>query len=111
MQYFESCGLSLLPPEMSSAATPGALEPPRELDDLVLRVAAFGELARGEPHDQREIGQLVLQPRDRLHEEPRAIVERAAVAVGALVDARREELLEEIAVARVDLDARRSPPA
>ena len=70
MQYFESCGLSLLPPEKSSAATPAALQPPRELDDSLLRVSALDEFDSRKPHDQRKIRQRVFDPRDRFEQEP-----------------------------------------
>ena len=81
----------------------GRFETAAELDDILLRVTAFGEFARRQPHDEREVGQRVFDSGERLEQQARAIVERAAVRVGPFVDARGEELLEEIAVARVNL--------
>jgi len=52
-----------------------------------------------------EIRQRLLDAIYRLEQKPRAIVERPAVLVGAAIDARREKLLKQITVARVDLDA------
>ena len=71
----------------------------------IVVVDVVGGTHRREPHANA----LAAPDRgDRLHhleQQPRAVFDRAAVRVGALVRARTDELVEQIAVGAVDLDA------
>ena len=58
-----------------------------------------------QPHGEREIGPaLGAHAGDDVEQQPAAVLERPAVAVGAPVDGRREELADQIAVRTVQLD-------
>src|SRR5450759_2979013 len=82
---------------------PLAFEARGEFDDLGLGIASLRELGRAQTHDQGEIGQCILDSACGLEQEPRAVIEGAAVAIGTLVDARREKLLKEIPIPGVNL--------
>ena len=75
------------------------------LRDVVDREPALDPVGRGQPDEQR----LVVGPGradgvGRLDEQPRAVLQRAAVLVVALVGQRREELVQQVAVGGVQLD-------
>jgi hypothetical protein len=80
---------------------------PGQRDRLIEVPAAGHVVRRREPHEQR----VALRPYAAhracdLKCQPRAVLERAAPAIGAMVDQRREELVHEISVRAVDLDDR-----
>jgi hypothetical protein len=83
---------------------PRALERLAQRDHVVLAITAFAVLGRANAHHQWEFGQLGTDQFDGFEQEAHPVLERAAVAVFAPVDARAEELLEQIAVGGVQLD-------
>ena len=80
-------------------------QPPCQLHRLIGRPAALGPVRRRNAHKQRQM----IRPRSahsvgHLEQQPDAIVEAAAVPVGALVGKRRQEFVQQVAVRRVNLN-------
>ena len=93
--------------EQSTRSTPSVAELRGERDGVLERPAALDPVAGGDAHDQRELGRPGGADRlDDLEQQPRAPGEVAAVGVAALVRERREELVQQVAVRGVELDAR-----
>ena len=77
-----------------------------ERDDLVPRAAAVDEIEHRQPEDDDEVAadRLARAAHD-LDREADPVLERAAPVVVAMVGARRDELVDEIALRAHDLDA------
>jgi len=73
------------------------LEPDAVLDAELLGIEST-------PHGEVGAGLLLHRPED-VGEQPRTVLQRAAVRVGAVIRRRRQELREQVAVCAVDLDA------
>ena len=70
-----------------------------------MRVTVLDKLARTQTHDKRKVGQCILDPPQRLDQKSGAVIERAPIQIGALIDAPGEELLKKVAVACMNFDA------
>ena len=89
----------------------GRFQHPRQLDDLLHRVAIGAVFGAGNPDPEREVRQRVAQAVHRLQQQPRAVLEAAAVVVGALVDARASGIAGTGSHWRRATPPRRSRPA
>ena len=77
---------------------------PRDLDHLLGRVAILAVFGAGDADPEREVGQRVAQAMHRFQQQPRAVLQGAAIFVRPLVDARGQELVEQVAIGRVQFD-------
>ncbi len=84
----------------------GGLDGPGEGDHLVEGGAVGHQVEHGQPVDQDEVrADRLAHPADDLDGEAHAVLVRAAPAVGAVVGARRDELVDQVALGAHDLDA------
>ena len=95
----------------SSRSSPAALQASHQFDRLIDGHAALDPVRHRETDGQRQ----TLRPDladggERLQQEPNAVLEAAAVIVGAVVGERRVELVGEVAVGDSAVPATRSPP-
>jgi glycerate kinase len=77
----------------------------RQLDRLLDVPAALHPVGAGDAHEQRAaLRQIGAHGLDGVAQEAGAVLERAAVGVGAMVAERRQEFVEQVAVGGVNLD-------
>ena len=81
----------------------GGLQHPPERDHVLHRIAVVAALGAGDADPQGQVRQRVPHPVHRLQQQPRPVLDRPAVLVAAPVDPRRQELVEQVAVSRVQL--------
>ncbi len=80
------------------------LERLRQADEVLVRIAAVGKFGRAQPDQHRELGKLGSNQTHGLEEHSHPIPGCAPVVIVAPVEPRREELLKQIAVGRVNFD-------
>ncbi len=90
---------------------PGAGREAGDRDRVLERLAAFGaHLVAVDPGPERvPVAHGLADGGDHLEQEARPLLDRSAVAVAAVVRRGREELVDEVAVARVELDRVHAP--
>src|SRR5690606_28566490 len=81
------------------------LQPTGELDRLFERPAAIDPVCGRDPDADNLVGgKRVAHGTENLETEAHAVLKRAAIGVRALVEERREETMDQIAVRGMDLD-------
>ena len=99
-----------LPPLVQSirSTSPRALSMRQSATASVRSQPPVDPIGARQAHEQRKLGRpFAAHRRDRLHQQAGAVLERAAVAVGAPVAQRRQELMEQIAVTGMQLEMRK----
>ena len=95
----------MLPPLLTSIrSTPADLEHPRYLHHLTEVDAPFGVVGRRNTHEQWPVAPDLAHGRNEFAQAAQPACQVAAIAVAALVGERGEELVEQVAVRRVQLD-------